>query len=75
MYWHMKHIPAIGFGTTFILDKMLLLFSMLADDDEKVIAKNLSHNIRAINPVGLVPIVGSDVGKFITEEAVKAAFE
>ena len=72
LYWKMKHIPFVGFGTTFAIDQLFLLFSMLAEDDEEVLGKTIEHNIRAVNPIGIVPIVGSELGKDLTEKAVEA---
>ena len=72
MYWQLKHIPFLGFGTSFVTDNLFLLFSMLADEDEEKIAKNLKHNIRGINPLNILPEVGPEVGKAMTDKAIDA---
>ena len=74
LYWKMKHIPFVGFGTTFVIDQLYLLISQLIDSDDEELSKNLKHTNRAINPIGGIPLIGRTAREF-TDEAIEAIIE
>ena len=50
MYYKLRHIPFVGFGTTWTLDQLFFLVSMLADEDSKEVAKKGGRALRPLNP-------------------------
>ena len=47
----LRHIPFVGFGTTWTLDTIYWLFSMIADEDEKEQFKKGKRALRPIDPL------------------------
>ena len=74
LYWKMKHIPFVGFGTTFAIDQLYLLISQLIDSDDEELSKNLKHTNRAINPIGGIPLIGKGARE-LTDKAIEAIIE
>ena len=74
LYWNMKHIPFVGFGTTFVLDQLYLLATMLLDNDSEELSKNLKHTNRAINPIGGIPLVGKPTRE-LTDKFIETLVE
>ena len=50
LYYKLRHLPFVGFGTTWVLDNFFFLFSMMADEDSKEVAKKGGQALRPLNP-------------------------
>ena len=65
LYYKLRHIPFVGFGTTWTLDQFFFLVSMLADADSKEVAKWGGRAIRPINPLDKVGIKSEEVIEYM----------
>ena len=50
LYYKLRHLPFVGFGTTWVLDNFFFLFAMMADEDSKEVAKKGGQALRPLNP-------------------------
>ena len=65
LYYKLRHIPFVGFGTTWTLDQLFFLVSMLADEDSKEVAKKGGRAIRPLNPLDKIGIKSEEIIEYM----------